>query len=345
MNKLFLFIYDYSCDASRSTDDITDMQWSHIAMYKAIGATDKNDAPKSACEHLLQAILLSGVSNSDNNVKKTSFSLELLIQAGRILIQTGRYAEAISYIVPFILSNNTLSANNNEIDYCKSSTLHLIVGISYLRQEQFVEAEKWLNVANILEPKSNEIWAYLSLTCLSVHTSSSTSNSIGNRITQAEKCIEQALRLGLKSSPLIREIANSFMSTDRLLVAEDLLRLSIANSQGLAAVSSSAGGNGQQQDETITDVWKSRKLLATILSTQNRAAEALDEYRAIVENDVVVMTERIKAGEACFAILKSLDRKEEADVVQRIIDSFQNISLNDVPAAAPTDGENNAAGI
>jgi hypothetical protein len=106
-----------------------------------------------------------------------------------------------------------------------------------------------------------------------------------------------------------------------------LLRISIANSTSDSTSSSS--GSAQYLDETSADVWKSRKLLATILSTQNRTGEALDEYRAIVENDAVVVHERVKAGEACFRILKSLDRKDEVEVVQRIIESLQHMNIND----------------
>lgn len=328
-----------SCDVSRATDDVGDMQWGHIAMFRSLSLDSAVDSPMRACEHLLQAIHLShsAVSNevdsgSDDNKKQLppppSFPLELLIQIGRTLIQMGRYNDAISYLSPFIKTpiSTGLTAVNG-IDYQKSSTLHLIIGICYLRQEMFVDAEKWINVANILEPKSSEIWSYLALICLSVHSSSNTPNSLGNRVEQAEKCVNQALRLGMTSSALIREIANSFMSTDRLVVAEDLLRLSISNS-----ISSSSSSSSSVND--VADLWKSRKLLANILSTQNRAIEALDEYRNIVENDRVATNERIKAGEACLMILKSLDREEEAKVVQRIVDSFENMNLGDNPTFA-----------
>lgn len=313
------------------------MQWGHIAMFRSLNLDDAVDSPMRACEHLLQAIHLSYSTASsdakfDSDEKKKrlqppSFPLELLIQVGRTLIQMGRYNDAISYLSPFIKNpiGTGLKATNG-IDYQKSSTLHVIISISYLRQEKFADAEKWMNVANVLEPKSSEIWSYLSLICLSIHSSNNTPNSIGNRVEQAEKCVNQALRLGMTSSALIREIANSFMSTDRLVVAEDLLRLSIANSVSSSApiVVTASSSKSSNMDEAA-DLWKSRKLLANILSTQNRAIEALEEYRSIVENDRVVTNERIKAGEACLMILKSLDREEEAKVVQRIIDSFENI--------------------
>jgi Flp pilus assembly protein TadD len=59
------------------------------------------------------------------------------------------------------------------------------------------------------------VWALLSLLCLSVGP---------HRVKEADSALRQALRLGLDSLGLLRELAVAYLAVDRHSTAEELVR-------------------------------------------------------------------------------------------------------------------------
>lgn len=141
-----------------------------------------------------------------------------------------------------------------------SSSLFMLIGICCLKLDRLSDAEDALQEANLLENRNPEIWAYLSLFCL---------QSGVTRTCEAEKALEQALRLGLANAVLFRELAIAYIAIDKLLTAEDLVRRSLA-----LEVATSLGGRASG---------RTRKLLGDVLAGQNQATKAIEEYQSVLQ--------------------------------------------------------------
>jgi tetratricopeptide (TPR) repeat protein len=173
-----------------------------------------------------------------------------------------------------------------------SASLFLQLGASCLRAERLADCEDALVEANLLDNRNAGVWAHLALLCLAYGT---------KRLAEAEAALFQALRLGLDQAPLLRELATGFMSCDRLLTSEDLIRRALA---------CDPAPNPHH-----------RKLLGDVLAGQQQAAAAVDEYKKVLElareeGDVQVAT---AAAERSVALLATLGRAEEAAAVKDIL--------------------------
>ena len=141
------------------------------------------------------------------------------------------------------------------------------------------------------------------------------------RLAEAEACLYQALRLGLSTPTLLRELATSFMASDRLTVAEDLIRRAIA-AEG-TAVGASAGSRSAYH----------RKLLGDVLAGQQQASAAVDEYKRVLASsgsEEAAADVKVSAAERCMALLQTLGRSEEAAAVRDILDVLRSASATAV---------------
>ena len=207
--------------------------------------------------------------------------LKSFVLGGKLLISTGRFDEAISVLL-FACS------------VYSSSTLFALLGVSLLRLDRLADAEEALVEANLLDYRNPEVWAYLSLLCL-------TSGPF--RVEEADKCLFQALRLGLSNSALLRELATANMAVDKLQTAEDLVRRAIRHENK---------GNAH-----------TRQLLANILASQNQAVSAIEQYQAIISDDGVDKKLKLEAAEKCAELLGSLGRDEELKTLANIVHTIQ----------------------
>lgn len=209
---------------------------------------------------------------------------------------------------------------------CTSASLFLYIGICCLRLELLADAEDALQEANLLENRNPDIWAYL---CLYILATGSM-----HRIEEAERSMAQAIRLGLSNSPLLRELAISFMSIDKFVVAEDLVRRGLAietggGGGGLNNNSSSAGTlMTSQQQQPVSPISKgnahTRKLMGDILAAQNQAVNAIVEYQGVISDMDVEGAIRIAAGEKCLGLLMRLGRDDEAKQLRFILNQLNS---------------------
>eukprot|EP01031_Cornospumella_fuschlensis_P035082 gene35082-42490_t len=213
-------------------------------------------------------------------LKSQLLPLDSLLTVSKLLQQYGRYDEAVLVL---LYASQLFS----------SASVCLQLGVNYLRLNKESEAEKALMEANLLDNRNAEVWAMLCMLCVRLGP---------RRVYEAEQCLFQALRLGLAAPSVLRELALAFMSIDKLQVAEDLLRRSIA-----CDLQTKRSAHPH-----------SRKLLADVLAGQNLAAKAVDEYKAVLlDEDADVGTKRA-AADKCLALLASLGRDEELEVVKNI---------------------------
>jgi tetratricopeptide (TPR) repeat protein len=224
------------------------------------------------------------------------------VDAAKLMILLGRYDAALSFILPACKV------------HINSSALLQQAGIACLRMERMDDCEDALLEANMLDNRNPNVWGYLSLYCLSC---------ANNRLEEAEKALEQAIRLGLAAPALLRELATSFMSVDKLLIAEDLIRRTIA-----IETASTVGDDSniqQQQQSNISNnaAARSRKLLADILVGQNLAAKAVQEYKTVLADPFADNSTKLSAAEACNSLLVGLGRSEEVKAVGKIIETLQ----------------------
>ena len=130
-----------------------------------------------------------------------------------------------------------------------------MVGIINLRLGELNDAEVAFRESNLLDNRNCQVWAYQALVCL---------QGGSRRSEEADAALFQTLRLGLTAPHVLRELATAFMASDKLQVAEDLIRRALASEPGKGS-------------------FTTRKLLGDVLAGQNLAAKAVDEYKTVLE--------------------------------------------------------------
>lgn len=232
--------------------------------------------------------------------KAKAVPLAAFIKAGKLLIMAGRFAETVTMLL-YACSVYT------------SATLLMLLGVACLRLDELDDAEAALVEANMLDNRNADVWAYLSLVCVS---------SGPHRLFEAEKSLQQSLRLGQSNSSLLRELATSFMSVDKLQTAEDLIRRALAVEapidEASAAAAAAAAGSGKRANA------HTRKLLADVLAGQNQAAKAVDEYQAVLSDESLDAKVKLEVAQKCSGLLKTLGREEELAVLREIIYSLES---------------------
>jgi tetratricopeptide (TPR) repeat protein len=243
-----------------------------------------DQASASALVVYLRAVQLA-------NNKLHLVPLEAFACMGKLLCASARYAEAQELLLcgcrfyPF------------------SSSLFKLVGLVCLRAGAYEDAEDALYEANLLDNRSPEVWAYLSLLCLAVGA---------HKLREADAAREQALRLGLDNDSLMRELAVAYVSVDRLSIAEELLRLTAACER-------------RYTGRTLTTT---RKLLADVLAGQNNIHSAIEEYRSLLDDEGTDAATRVDAAIKCKGLLEALGRTEEADELALILKSLDGTSFS-----------------
>lgn len=222
--------------------------------------------------------------------------LELFIQTARLLLLGGRFNQARTILL-------------YACSVYSSATLFMLLGVCYLRLDELEDAEAALVEANLLDNRNASVWAYLCLVCLS---------SGPHRLVEAEKSLEQALRLGQDDAQVLRELATSFMSVDKLQIAEDLIRRALRKESMDSAGSAAAMGGANK----YTSNARTRRLLADILAGQNQAVKAVEEYQRIIADEGADLKTKLEVAERCSELLSSLGRDEELVTLKSIIASL-----------------------
>jgi tetratricopeptide (TPR) repeat protein len=213
--------------------------------------------------------------------------LETFITIGKYLNYSGYYIEAINVLLYGCSIYN-------------SASLCFLLGLSYYRLDRIDEAEECFIEGNLLDNRNVDIWSYLTMICISrgIH-----------RLTEAESCLYQVLRLKQQNTTILRELAISFMSIDKLQIAEDLIR---------KAMVLEIAFNPNQKPNSST-----RKLLADILVGQNMAAKALEEYKQLLLDDTIDWNSKLDIANKCSQLLISLGREEEIQSLRNIMENIK----------------------
>ena len=255
---------DFARDSVTCSEDAEDMinGWLCVAKASKGALTDS---------------LLSAIEVGNGHGLMDCISLACYLEVIKQLVALGRFEDAL----PVALTAAKI--------YHTSSSLMLQVGVISLRLGQVEDAERALREANLLDNRNCEVWAYQCLICL---------QGGPRREQEATAALHQTLRLGLASPAILRELSTGFMASDKLQVAEELIRRSI----------NAEGGKGS---------FTTRKLLGDVLAGQNLAAKAVEEYKAVLgstgfESDAEYPKVQLAAAERCVSLLQSLGRDEEA---------------------------------
>lgn len=199
------------------------------------------------------------------------------VQGAKLLLSAGRYEDCVSFLL-------------GACQVYSSSGLFMFLGVAYLRMEAFGPAEDALKESSLLENSNPLVWAYLTLLCLL---------SGSKRSVEGERYLTEALRLELKESSLLRELATANMANNQLGRAEDLIRRAIRH-------------------ENQTNA-RTKKLLADILASQNNTVDAIAELQSIIEDNTLERNERLEAGERCLELFTSLGKKEECNAMREFM--------------------------
>ena len=286
--------------AVNSSPNNVDIAKGWLLVAKASTAA-KADAG-SICDAYLRAFTASKAAGELMPNGARIVPLVVLSDAGKLMVQLGRYAEALGFLLPACRVHS-------------SSSLLLLVGICCLRLERMEDAEDALLEANLLDNRNPDVWCYLSLFCLSC---------ANNRLEEAEKALDQAIRLQLDSTALLRELATSFMSLDKLLIAEDLIRRTIALEGGTPSSETTSLPTTATASTVPNTSARSRKLLADILAGQNQAAKAVLEYKGVLADPFADNLTKLAAAASCQSLLTALGRPEEIKAVNKIIDTLNS---------------------
>ena len=264
-------------ECTQCSDDVADVVNGLLA--SATVATSANDTNVAA------DTLASAISKATSAASPQLISLESFLQCAKLLLYAGRVDAALSVAI------------TGQQVYT-SASLSLVAAICFIRSDRLSEAEIALRDANILDNRNAEVWAYQCLVCLGVGY---------HRLKEAEAALNQALRLGISASPILRELGTAFISVDKLQTAEDLIRRALA----------AEGGKGSPY---------TRKLLGDVLAGQQQAARAIEEYQVILgdaTNENVDTDLKIQTAEKCKALLITLGRREEIEPIDQIIASLR----------------------
>jgi len=208
------------------------------------------------------------------------------IALGKILISKGRHQDALESML-------------HGCRVYPSSSLFNLIGICCLRLDKMIDAEDALQEANLIDHRNSSVWAYLCVLCLSTG---------GHRLEEADHCCYQSFRLGLMNAMILREMATAYIAVDKLQTAEELIRRAISCEE-------KSDQNGKCSSYT-------RRLLGDVLAGQNQAAQAIEEYQLIIEDNEAEREIRIEAGEQCLKLLESLGRTEEYLTLELILRSL-----------------------
>lgn len=255
-------------------------------------------------------LIISQVNNVNAVSRYDMIPLIDYITMSKLLIQSIRFQEATGILSKAIQV------------YPSSSTLYLLLAVSFIRLESYREAEKALQYANILDNRNPDTWAYYCLLCLADRGSRIDDDGTlkgPNRYEEANTCLNQAIRLSLSNTTLLRELTISYIAIDKLSIAEDLIRRAMN-------IESSVSENNKANQAT-------RKLFADILAGQNQAMAAINEYQLVItgestnnnnnSNDADEIKVKLQSAEKCIYLLESLGRFEDIASVRNIIDVLQ----------------------
>lgn len=208
--------------------------------------------------------------------------LETFVKASKLLANMGRFEDMLA----LLLFGCTIYS---------SASLFMLIGVACIRLDKLCDAEDALIEANLIDNRNADVWGYLCMVCLLTGP---------HRLEESTRALEQAMRLQLGSPALLRELAMAYMAVDKLQIAEDLIR------RAIAADSASGSGRGN------------RKLLADVLAGQNKAASAIEEYQATIEDEQADLKTRIESAQKCAELLASLGRDEEVKTINKIISAL-----------------------
>lgn len=286
----------YATDSQLVSEDPADelQGWIMIAKIQMLGNTDAS----LIMDALLKSIGISKKLTITRLKSERPVPLEVFIHVSRYLLQYGRYNQARLTLL-YACTIYT------------SATLFMQLGACLLRLDELQDAEDALIEANLLDNRHPEIWSYLSLVCLSRGP---------HRIIEAEKSLDQSLRLGLSDVTILRELATSFMSIDKLQTAEDLIRRALSKEIQL---------NNKNINKYNSNA-RTRKLLADILAGQNKAVKAVEEYQKIIADESVDIKVKLEVSERCSELLLSLGREEELYTLKQIIATISQQNNHDI---------------
>lgn len=268
--------------------------WGTLAIALQLSGSDN----AAVVDAFLNAVGCSRKLSVEEVREEQVVPLGLFVQTAKLLLQGGRYNQART----ILLYGCTIYT---------SATLFMLLGVCYLRLDELDDAEVALVEANLLDNRNSSVWAYLCLVCLA---------SGPHRMVEAEKSLEQTLRLGQEDSQILRELATSFMSVDKLQTAEDLIRRALrkeALEAGGGSSTSTAGASNRYTSNART-----RRLLADILAGQNQAVKAVDEYQLVIADETADVKTKLEACERCSVLLSSLGREEELLTLKNIINAL-----------------------
>lgn len=274
------------------TDNVVDdvQAWGTVAIALQLAGSET----ASVVEAYLNAIGASRKLPVERVRSEEVVPLPLFIQAARLLLLGGRFNQARTVLL-------------YACSLYSSATLFMLLGVCYLRLDELDNAEAALVEANLLDNRNASVWAYLSLVCLA---------SGPHRMVEAERALEQALRLGQEDTQVLRELATSFMSVDKLLIAEDLIRRALRKETLEGAGAEAAGSK-------YTSNARTRRLLADILAGQNQAVKAVEEYQRIIADEGADLKTKLEVAERCGELLATLGRDEEMVTLRSIIAALQ----------------------
>lgn len=206
-------------------------------------------------------------------------------------------------------------------DLYSSSYLCYLVGLTYFKMEKYDLSEQSFSESLILNPDSAVAWGYYSIVLISKFGK--------QKLEESFSACNKAISLNLNDPIVLRELAISFMSIDQLQIAEDLIRRAISSEQGYiynfgednSLYLNDLDNNSYKKNKNINP--HTRKLLAEILSGQNMAAQAIDEYLILIHDSNNEKNLRLNSAIQCKKLYSSLGKLEEEKEMEKIINKIK----------------------